>query len=235
MAPSYSGTLTPNGWISQVGRSLDDFSDEQRPILVDPSAYVSAVVICVTASTYKSLLSDYRSLFDMFGKRVATAAQINRWPNREDPWTTRAGVGQAPNWNSKKLGDIVPPVGELAKAMLSFSDQVSGTVTGSDIYQTFANQLRSKATALEAYSNTVTSVLDTLGSLLQLEGAYLLPIYGQGDSSWVQSVLDGSSGGPLEDSTATYTAGMVFLATGGTSAQVDLLFDLFGLAKEVTS
>lgn len=235
MAPSYSGKLYPIQWVTQIARSLDDFSDENRPILVDENAYVGAVAVAVTASTYQGLFQDYRAMFDMFGKRVATATQISRWKNRNDPWTIQAGVGQAPDWNSKKLGDIVPPVGELAKKFLAFSDSVSSAIGGSQIYDAFADQLRSKAALLSSFADDVNSILTSIEALLQLEGAYVLPIYGQGDASWVQSILLNSTGGPLDDSQAQYTAGVVFLTTGGTTDQVDLLFDLFGLPKEVSS
>lgn len=234
MAPSYSGILTPAGWTSQVASSLTDYSDPARPILVDPGAYVGAVAVCVVASTYKGMLSDYRGMFDTFGKRIVDAAQIERWPERDDPWQVTGGVGQAPDWGSKKLGDIIPPIGEIAKKMLAFSDSITGAIGGNAIYSAFADQLRDKAALLIGFANTVSALLSSIENMLNWEGAYVLPIYGQGDATWLQSILTDSRGGPWNVSGARYTAGVMFLATGGTSTQVDLLFDLFGLPKEIT-
>lgn len=234
MPPSRSGVMTPASWINQVSESFSDYSDENRPILVDPEAYVGAIAVMVTASTYRGLLQEYRSMFDTFEKKIADASQISRWPNRDDPWVVTSSVGRAPDWGSKKLGDIVPPVNVIAKKILSFSSAITGAASGSTIYSAFAEQLRSKSETLTAFSEEITGLLGSIDELLNWDGAYILPIYGQGDSEWVKSSLVSSTGGPRDLEDSNYTAGVMFLSTGGTTAEIDLLFDLFGMPKEVT-
>lgn len=226
---SFAGTLPPHKWLSQISNSLDDRMDEERPILVDPNAYVSVVAVCATSENYRDMYKLYEDMFEMFGVRVPSSAQADAWPNPGDTFTVVPGVGQAPNWGSKRLADVIPPLGEMADYLASFLTMISAAKEAGSIYQDFADQLRDKAEALNAFATEVQDLLDAFTNILNFEGAYVLSFTGQGDSEWVQQQLLASTGGPLDDTEAEYSAGAVFLVTGGTAADVAPLAALFGL------
>jgi len=233
MPRSQIATLPPLQFTYDLAMSLDDTFDPNRPILVDPSAYVGAIVICGTTNNYRDLIYQYRSMFETFKKKIADATQIGRWLTREDPWETHVGVGMAPNWSSIKLGEVVPPIGDLAREILSFSDTLTSAMAGQDIYESFAGILSEKADQLREFSEGILAILASIQSMLDWEGAFVLQVYGQGDAAWLQNILTTARGDLYEVENANFTAGAMFLATGGTTAPVDLLMDLFGLPKEL--
>jgi hypothetical protein len=232
--PSPIPVMTPAEWTADVADSLTDVSDTARPILVDPSAFVGVVAVCATTTTYQDLIEQFRAMFDMFKKKIAEAAQVGRWPSREDPWTVIEGVGRAPDWTSIKLGEIVPPIGDLARKVHAFGETLTSAASGGDIYNNFVSLLFQKAETLSGFADSITTLLTDIQSMLDWEGAFVLQIYGQGDAAWVQNIIRNARGDLYEVANANYTAGAVFLATGGTTDQIDMLMDLFGLAKETT-
>lgn len=235
MSPSVSYTLTPQQWLSQVSNSLYDRMDERRPVLVDENAYVGAVVVMATSENLKELLTDFYNMMELFQNSIASLSQIQSWKDPGEEFEVVSGVGRAPNWDSKKVVDIIPGLGEIAEKMLGFANSIAGPDSASDIYSGFASALSAKASYLTNFVASIQTILDTISLILNFEGAFVLPIYGQGDADWVSSQLQNSTGGPLDVDDANYSIGAIFLATGGTTEPADTLFDLFGLPKEVTS
>ncbi len=232
MPPSFSGLLSPQSWVNDVALSLGDYSDPNRPIL-PVKTFIGCICVAAAGPTYRGLLSDYRAMFDLFGKKIADAEQIDRWPERDDPWRVTPGVGRAPNWGSKRVSDIVPAMGVLAKKLIAFKDVVALSVEGNDAYSLFAQQLSDKSALLQGWASEIVAFLDLISALVNFEGAYVLPIYGEHDQDSLSAALSGSTGGLMDLEDAEYTSGASFLAVGAASA--DVLFDLFGLPKELTT
>jgi len=226
---SFKATPSFNQWMQALSTSIDDSYDENRPILVDPYAYVGSVTIVGVNSDYFRLMSLFRQLFELFGALVPTSAEILAWPTVGEAFEVIPGVGKAPDWNSKKLSAVVPGIDTLVTTLLGYSNSISAAASASSIYTNFAGQLRDKATLLRAIGATLQAALDTLAGALTMEGAYVLPVYGQGDGDWLQSQWLGATGGPCSVSGDTYCAGISFLAMGGTTAPADALFSLFGI------
>jgi len=204
---------------------LSDTYDSNRPILVDPYAYVGCVVVMTTTANYPSLFS---KLFNLFGMLIPSADQVAAWPTRGNVFEVVEGVGRDPNWARKRIADIVPGVGQIVDTLLNFSGAVSSAAGASDIYGLFANQLRNKATLLQQISTLISGIVSSIEDSMGFSDAYLLPIMGQGDKAWLQSEIVTSTGGPRNVASANYSAGVTFLTTGGTTAPAELLLSLFG-------
>lgn len=221
---------TPRRWLSDAAYSLDDIYDEERPILVDENAYVGAVVFLGTSQYYKDLMSLFNNMLTLFGMVGPSIDQVNSWKIPGDPLNVIPGVGRAPDWESKRMIDYMPELGKIADLFLDFSKGVAAAQDASSLYGLFADQLKLKADALRAISDDVESLVETLTQNMGFEGAYMLPIYGQGDKAWLQQEMLTSTGGPMDLPDAQFSLGVVFLATGGTSEPADLLFTLMGLS-----
>jgi len=233
MPVSLAATLPPEQWINDMAYSFDDRMDPERPILPTP-AFVGAIAVACTVENYEDLFNLFRGLFDLFKRLIASEDQVARWFNDDNPFEVIPGVGKAPNWGNMTLVDLIPPIADLTQLLLSFADAISAARTG--LLTQFADFLAQKAALLQQIADQITAILDTLQALLDIEGAWLLPIYGEFDMEQIQNLLRSSEGGPLDSVGAEFTAGLMFLATGGTSSPVaaDALFDLFGVAKNVT-
>jgi hypothetical protein len=230
---SFTQKLTPTRWLSELAYSFDDRMDPERPIL-PTKQFVGALVLCGTTESYPLLIENFRALFDLFNKFIATEEQTQHWQDPGSPWDVIPGIGQAPNWGNMILSDLVPPIGDLVRTLLGFRDQISAA--SSNLLDEYATFLDLKADQLEDISNKLDEILQQLENFLNFEGAWLLPIYGEFDTDDIQLILTNSIGGPLDVEGANYTGGCMFLAAGGLDPQTaaDNLFDLFGVPKETT-
>lgn len=226
---SFTMRLTPSRWLSELAVSFDDRMDPERPIM-PTKGFVGALVICGTTESYPQLIENFRALFELFNKFVAPVEQTDNWQDPGNPWDVIPGVGQAPNWGNKTLGELVPPINDLAQTLLGFAAQI--TAASSSLLSEYADFLDLKADELEKIAAKLDEIVKQLEGFLDFKGAWLLPIYGEFDSDDIQNILTNSEGGPLDEPGNNYTGGCMFLATGGTSA--DALFDLFGIFKEET-
>lgn len=230
---SFTTVLPPHQWLQDMAYSFDDKADPERPIITQ-KAFVGAICLTVTGDNFSDLLSQFRGLADLFNKLIATETQVDSWLGPEDPFVVVPGVGQAPNWGNMTLSDVIPPIGDLVKELLAFAESITAARSG--LLATYAQFLRDKAEVLRAISDSLKEILASLLSLLSIKGAYVLPIYGEFDSEEIKQLLTGSQGGPTEVEGSRFTAGLMLLATGGTSSSesADALFTLFGLPKDLT-
>jgi hypothetical protein len=233
-SPSVSYTLTPREWLAQVADSLTDRMDEKRPKFTDENAYVGAIVVMATSENLKDLFTDYYNFTQLFQRRLAEMSQIENWPVVGEEFTVEEGIGREPNWNAKRVVDIIPRLSEIAEKLIGFANSLSGPVSTSNLLSVFADMLSAKAAYLTNFVFEIQDILNAISLVLNFEGAYVLPIYGQGDADWVKEKLLSSTGGPLDDEDANYSMGVMLLATGGTTQPADTLFTLFGLPTEVT-
>jgi hypothetical protein len=218
-------SMSPLVWASNVAASIIDWFDSRRPILPTPQ-YVGGVAIVGVSDTHNGLLAAYNKMFNMFGRFTASISQLGRWPLRADPWVVYEGIGQAPDWVSMKISDVIPALGELADALLEFRDMIAPAVSMRDAYSQFADLLQAKVDALSEWSSRILGILGAIDVMVGWEGAYYLSIDGQFDKNSLQSELINSTGGPMEIENANYTCGMVFLGIGGTGTA---LLELFGV------
>ncbi len=230
--PPLARRVNPQIWLSDTAASLDDRFDEERPVLVDPGAFVGAIVVMGVAPDYRTLQSVIEKLFVLFKALIDGLEEISEQKNPgEAPPTFVAGTAEEPNWKSATLMDLIPQIRTLVDTLTSFGDQITKAVSAGDIYSDFANLLSSKAANLRLISDQLQTTLDDLAAALLINGLFVLPIYGQGDASFVQSQMLNSTGGPLDVGDNQFAAGVMFLAQGGTTTPRDALFDMFGLAK----
>lgn len=221
---SLTQRMSPSSWLYQVGNSVRDFTDSRRPVLPTPQFIGGVCVVCVS-DTYRGLLDSYRGLFDMFKKFIASVEQLARWPQPDNPWEPKSGVGRAPDWKSLKLGDIVPPIGDLANKLQSFKDIIASMDNPKDMYKDFAELLSTKAELLKGWADQILSYLEILGKILGWQGAYALPIRGEFNEDTLLQELVSSTGGPRDIVGADYTAGAMFIGIGGAGTA---LLEMFG-------
>lgn len=228
--------VNPQRWLVEVSYSLNDVFDPNVPLLVDPFAYVGGLVVLGVGPDFRELMKQFRALFELFGALIASIEQLDDivLPG-ETPTVIPSGVGKAPNWESITVAKLVPGIGTIVEQLRSFSQFIEKAKRGNELYERFGNLLRNKANALRAIADAIQQALDDIAAALDVAGAYILPIYGQMDKRTLQAVLLTSEGGPLDLGDNQFAAGFMFLAQGGTTAPRDVLFDLFGVAKQETA
>jgi hypothetical protein len=241
--PSLSMELTPVQWCSQVGNSLFDIMDSERPILVDPEAFVCSVALVTTSDSIKELYASWNQLCSMLGMFTgALFGQHENWRSPGDALVVSAGVGQFPNWKSLRLSDIFPGMNQAADYLMGLLDTLKPTSQKSDILARFAAFLDQKIYVLQMYGQKILAVIGLISAILNIEGVYTLVIEGQGDASWVRERLNTATGGPhdygkydssgnllpeAEQRSAEYTLGALFLITGGSLSAVSVLSSFF--------
>jgi hypothetical protein len=226
---AFTQRMPPSRWLRDVAYSFDDRMDPERPIL-PTRGFVGAIVLMGSNESYGSLIENFRALFALFRKFIAPVEQTMYWQTPGTPWDIQPGVGLAPNWGNMTLGDLVPPIGDLVRVLLGFADQISAAE--SNMLDRYAAFLDAKADNLIAIAEKIEEILLQLAALLDIDGVWLLPIYGEFNSQDIQQILTTTEGGPMENTTHRYSAGCMFLSTGGTSAEA--LFNMFGIAAEIT-
>ncbi len=239
MPPSFTQKVPPSKWLSDMAKSFDDVMDPDRPML-PTRAFVGAVCVVVTGRSWNELFKLFREFFALFRKVIAQEVQTDGWGTLGDPFVVIPGVGKEPNWGSMTLLDVIPPIGDIVRLLLGFADQITAARSG--LLETFADFLSDKADVLLSLSDKFQQILDELESLLQFEGAWILPIYGEFDSGDIQNILQHTEGGPEDLSGMDYTAGVMLLSNGGTTGgeAVDPviaagnLLTLFGLPLDLT-
>lgn len=227
-SPSFAHRLPPSTWLSDVANSLNDRMDDRRPILVDPDAYVGAVVVLSCSTTLSGLMTQYNNMYAAFKGTCASLLQIGNWPTPGSPFVVTPGVGQYPNWSSKRLQDVIPGLGDVVEKLYAFMSAIAPAPVSSGLYTAFAELLADKAALLNLVVTKILEVLNIIEIVLNFQGAYILPIYGTGDAAWFRRELLTSTGGPRDlGPEYEYSVGTVFLTTGGTNAAT--LLSMFGV------
>jgi hypothetical protein len=225
--PSFSNFITPEEWLRAVGRSLYDKMDERRPILIDPAAYVGAIVVMATSDNLKSLMERFNNFFRLLQGLIASLSQISSWPTYPNEFQVVAGVGQYPNWSSIKIADIVPGMNQVCNMLIGMINNLLPPQSTSDVLDAAVSLIANKILELQEFLTKIFNVIQTINAILNFEGVFLLPVAGHGDADWLYEQWNSTQGGPLDVENATYTVGGVFLATGG--ADISTLFSFFGL------
>lgn len=231
VTPSVSKTMTPRQWLSQVGNSLYDRMDERRPILVDPYAYIGATVILGTSENLRELFDNFYNLMDMLKNLLGKLGQSANWKDVGSEFEVIPGVGKIPNWRSVKIVDIIPYLDVIVEKLISYSNSILGPSDASSIYDEYIVQLQEKIDFLVGFIQSIEDIVNLLSVILNFEGAFVLPIFGQGDAAWLVNELTTSIGGPMDVEDANYTVGGMFLVTGGTTAPMETLFQVMGMTS----
>lgn len=229
--PSFNSRISIEQWLSDMSYSFDDYMDLERP-KIKKTEKTGALCIVGTSDKYEDLLDSFRGLFNLFSKLIASEEQTNRWPTPSDTITVSTGVGKEPNWGNMVLLDLISPMGDLTRVLTGYAETISPAKSG--LLDSYADFLDQKADFLLNISQSLEDILNTLNTLLDFEGGWVLPIYGYYDTSDLQYILRNTTGGPTDVENSEYTGGVMLLATGGTQTfdYADALFDLFGISTE---
>jgi hypothetical protein len=234
VTPSVSYTMTPRQWLSHASASLYDKMDARRPILVDPYAFVGAAVIMATSENLRSLLDNFYNLMELLKNVIGSLDQVRSWKDFGEEFEVVEGVGRVPNWESKKIVDIVPYLDVIVEKLLSYANSILGPSDASSIYSEYIEKLQDKIDYLVNFIKSIEDIVNLIAVILNFEGAFVLPIFGQGDAAWLSGELINSTGGPMDVPDANYTVGGMFLTTGGTTAPMETLFMVLGLESWFT-
>jgi len=228
VSPSVSYTLTPRQWLSHVSTSLYDRMDGRRPILVDPYAFVGATVIMATSENLRDLLNDFYNLMELLKNVLGSLGQYGNWKEFGTEFDVIPGVGKEPNWKSVKISDIIPYLNVICEKLISYANAILGPSDGPGIYDKYIEQLTEKIDYLVNFIKSIEDIVNLIAVILNFEGAFILPIFGQGDADWLSNELITSTGGPMDLPDANYTVGGIFLVTGGTTGPMETLFQVMG-------
>lgn len=231
VTPSVSKILTPRQWLSQVGSSLYDRMDERRPILVDPYAYVGATVIMGTSENLRDLFDKFYNLMDMLKNLLGKLGQSANWNDIGSEFEVVPGVGKIPNWRSVKIVDIIPYLDVIVEKLISYANSILGPSDASSIYDEYLQQINEKIDYIVGFAKSIEDIVNLISVILNFEGAFILPIFGQGDAAWLINEMTTSVGGPMDVQDANYTVGGMFLVTGGTTAPMETFFQVMGMTS----
>jgi len=231
---SFTATLSPTQWCSDVANSFDDLYDDERPMM-PTSAFVGVVAIVATSDSYSALLTALEKLFELLQKFIDPDYPKEPWPDLVDSFEVRPGEGKAPNWSNVTMLDVIPPMGQLVDKLSELSELLN--TAQDNPLNDFADFLDAKSDVLDEIASTLTTILNSLRELFDMDGLYLFTVYGEYTGEELQAAFRNTPGGPKEVAGADFTGGVVFLTTGGTTAktqreEADALMALFGYLPE---
>lgn len=196
-------------WAGRFAASFDDPGDKARPILSD-GASVEAVFIVAAAPTLEAL-SQLMWLLGNLLNIDAFKLAFERF-NKDAPDLAKARVGQqsvAPDWDSKKLPDLIPPLKELAKIPEMLLGLLLKVQSVLDLLADLANAIQDKVELLLSIAEVIEEIIALLDAL-QSAGVYILPVAtNEGVDGLKRSFVEAGNrpdGG--------YLAGVCFLAAG---------------------
>lgn len=196
-------------WAGRFAASFDDPGDKARPILSD-GASVEAVFIVAAAPTLEALsqliwllgnllnIDAFKLAFERFNKDAADPAK-----SRVDQQSV------APDWHSKKLPDLIPPLSELAKIPELLLGLLLKLQNVLDLLADLANAIQEKVQLLLSIAEMIEEIIALLDAL-QSAGLYILPVAtNEGVEGLKRSFVEA---GDRPD--GGYLAGICFLAAG---------------------
>jgi len=126
------------------------------------------------------------------------------------PALIEAGMSTPPDWQSVRLGEVIPPfqrLGEIlmqAMGMLKVGDGYSGLLTQ------LAQVIAEKAALLAAIADEIQALVDAITALIESAGLYVLHADGNGIENLIENVRTAEDAPPW--SYESYVAGVCLLA-----------------------
>lgn len=208
------------GFLDRWAASFDDLGDLARPVFSEATP-VSAMIILTGAQSLPDFSALLRPLALLFG------IPSLQWPEDEEPpenlpAAVEAKLSTPPDWASKTLGEILPPMETLVQAL----EEAIGAFQIPETYANMLSQLaaiiRSKAIALSALATMLQDAADAIIAISESTGMYALTVSANG----IQQLKDAvtlATGQP-EWVIETWVAGVCLLgATADFGPVVELL------------
>lgn len=215
------------GWIARWERSFDDPGDENRPVFSN-DAEVGAVLLIGGADS----LGDLMELLKALGELLGIQSFIDAWKRFEAGLTSNdaledltRGVPLAPDWYSVELGEVVPPLNQVARIVNEAIDALARAGGAADLLRDLAAALREKVEALLALSARLQTLIDQLAAILEIGGLYALPIESAAGVEGIKAAVATAGNKPPFRADA-YIAGVCLLAG---RAEFERVTELLGL------
>lgn len=208
------------GFLDRWVASFDDAGDAARPVFSEATP-VSAMIVLTGAQSLPEFSALLRPLATLFGIPSLV------WPEGEEPpenlpAAVEARLSTLPDWASRRLGEILPPMETLVQAL----EEAIGAFQIPETYANMLSQLaaiiRSKAIALSALATMLQDAADAIIAISESTGMYALTVSANG----IQQLKDAvtlATGQP-EWVIETWVAGVCLLgATADFGPVVELL------------
>jgi hypothetical protein len=210
--PLFSGAA-PDGLPGLLGRwaaSFDDLGDAARPQF-SPDASISCLVFAVGANN----LPDFGRLLDLlaalFGIPALKYEDVNYDINL--PERIEAGMSTPPDWESVRLGEVIPPFKQLGDILMRAIGMIKISDTYGPMLGALAEIIRQKAAALEAIAAEIQAIVDAITALIESAGLYILHVEAEGTANLISAAHNASDTPPWN--LDAYTACVCLL--GGTA------------------
>jgi len=184
---SYFAGASPDGlqgFLDRWAASFDDLGDAARPVFAEGTP-VSAMIILTGAQSLPDFADFLQHLAALFG------IPSLHWPEGEEPpedfpAAIEAKLSTPPDWASKKLGEILPPMETLAQALEEAIGAFQIPETYANMLEQLAAIIRTKALALNDLATMLQDAADAIIAITESTGMYALTI----DANGIQQLKD---------------------------------------------
>ncbi len=209
-----------DGFLTRWQDSFDDLGDSHRPQFLD-NAGISAMFFIVGANDLPSLRALMKLLAQLFGI-PALDLTIDQF-GMDIPETIEQGMSTPPDWESVKLSEVCPPFVKLGEVLMQALGMLTVTDSYSGMLESLAKIIAQKAELLDAISNEIQSVVDSITSLISSSGLYVLQVNSTGIDELINNT---KSAGNIPDwNHESWVSGVCLL---GGSADFSPVVELFG-------
>jgi len=212
-------------WAGRFAASFDDPGDLRRPV-VTPGAPIEAVFIVMAAPSLDALRGMLYLLGQLFNIDAFKKAFEKYAKGSPDPRRSRVrGNPVAPNWQSVKLPDLIPPLKDLATLPETLLGLLKSIDALSTLIKDLAKAIEAKAALLGKLADSVQAIINLLEAL-KSAGMYTLPVSTQGGVNGLRQAFVSATNRPP----GGFVGGICLLASGPNFAKAAMLWELLGLA-----
>jgi len=195
------------GFLSRWRASFDDLGDHHRPQFAGNAA-LSSMLFLVGANDLPSL----QKLLDLLGKLFGIPSLT--WEETiytfDVPALIESGMSTPPDWNSVRLGEVIPPFQRLGELLMQAIGMLKVTDSFSGLLEQLANVIQEKADTLAAINDEIQALVDAIEALIESSGLYVLYVDGDGVAGLIEKTTMAHDVPPWNYE--SYVAGVCLLA-----------------------
>lgn len=209
-------------WAGRFRASFDDPGDKQRPVFSD-GASIEAVFLVAAAPSMAELAQLVWLLGNILNIKAFKDALDKFHEDARDPALARvAERSVAPDWHSKKLTDLMPPLRKLAQVPELLRGLLSKVQSITDLLSDLAAAIEDKVNLLLDIATSIQDILDLLDAL-QSSGLYVLPVStSEGVDGLERAFVEAANRPP-----GGFVAGACLLAGGPGLKNAAFLWEMF--------
>lgn len=209
-------------WAGRFSASLDDAGDTERPDLSE-GASIEAVFLVAAAPNLGALAQLAWLLGNLLNIDAFKRALDRFVEGSSDQAAARVGQRSvAPDWHSKTLVELIPPLGKLATIPELLRGLLSKVSSVLDLLAELAAALQEKVDLLLEIAQSIQEIIELLDALSS-SGLYVLPVAtNEGVAGLERAFVQATNRPP-----GGFVAGACLLAAGPGLADAAFLWEIF--------